>query len=45
LAECLGVVLARLPEGGEISYIGPEQEQALLGWDAEKYRKNLQRPS
>ena len=45
LAECLGEVLARLPEGCEISYIGREEEQALLGWDAEKYRQNLQRPS
>jgi rhamnose utilization protein RhaD (predicted bifunctional aldolase and dehydrogenase) len=44
LAECLGEVLARLPEGSDVSYIGPEEEQALLGWDAEKYRKNLQRP-
>lgn len=45
LAECLGEVLARLPEGSAISYIGEEEEQALLGWDAEKYRRNLQRPA
>jgi rhamnose utilization protein RhaD (predicted bifunctional aldolase and dehydrogenase) len=44
LAECLGEVLARLPAGSDVSYIGPEEEQALLGWDAEKYRQNLQRP-
>lgn len=45
LAECLGEVLARLPEGSAVSYIGEEEEQALLGWDAEKYRRNLQRPA
>jgi rhamnose utilization protein RhaD (predicted bifunctional aldolase and dehydrogenase) len=43
LAECLGEVLARLPAGSAVSYIGAEEEQALLGWDAEKYRRNLQR--
>ncbi len=43
LAECLGEVLARLPEGVPVSYIGPAEEQALLGWDAEAYRKSLQR--
>lgn len=45
LAECLGEVLARLPAGSAVSYIGEEEEQALLGWDAEKYRRNLQRPA
>jgi rhamnose utilization protein RhaD (predicted bifunctional aldolase and dehydrogenase) len=44
LAECLGEVLARLPDASEVTYLGAEEEQALLGWDAEKYRKNLQRP-
>ncbi len=43
LAECLGEVLARLPDGSDVSYIGAEEEQALLGWDAEKYRRSLRR--
>ena len=43
LAECLGEVLARLSEGAAVSYLGAAEEQALLGWDAEKYRKSLKR--
>jgi rhamnose utilization protein RhaD (predicted bifunctional aldolase and dehydrogenase) len=43
LAECLGEVLARLPEEAAASYIGAAEEQALLGWDAETYRKSLKR--
>lgn len=38
---CLALVAARLPAGAQISYLPAEEEQALLDWDAEKYRKAL----
>jgi len=43
LAECLGEVLARVLDGAAVSYLGAAEERALLGWDAEKYRKSLKR--
>ena len=43
LALCLALVLARVPEGAELVSLTPEQEAALLGWDAEKYRQSLSR--
>jgi rhamnose utilization protein RhaD (predicted bifunctional aldolase and dehydrogenase) len=38
---CLALVAARLPAGARISYLPAEEEQALLDWDAEKYRQAL----
>jgi rhamnose utilization protein RhaD (predicted bifunctional aldolase and dehydrogenase) len=43
LALCLALVLARLPEGARLVYLGAEAENALLDWDAEKYRQELAR--
>jgi rhamnose utilization protein RhaD (predicted bifunctional aldolase and dehydrogenase) len=43
LALCLALVLARVPEGAELVRLTPEQEAALLGWDAEQYRQSLKR--
>ena len=43
LALCLALVLARVPEGAELVRLTAEQEAALLGWDAEKYRQSLAR--
>jgi rhamnose utilization protein RhaD (predicted bifunctional aldolase and dehydrogenase) len=41
LLRCLGLVAARLPAGTAITYISAEEEQALMTWDAEHYRKSL----
>ena len=41
LAECLGDVLTRLPEGAALNYLTLEQNGELLDWDAEKYRQAL----
>jgi rhamnose utilization protein RhaD (predicted bifunctional aldolase and dehydrogenase) len=38
---CLALVAARLPIDARLSYLPAEEEQALLDWDAEKYRKAL----
>jgi rhamnose utilization protein RhaD (predicted bifunctional aldolase and dehydrogenase) len=43
LALCLALVLARVPTDAELVRLTPEQEAALLGWDAEKYRQSLAR--
>jgi rhamnose utilization protein RhaD (predicted bifunctional aldolase and dehydrogenase) len=42
---CLALVAERLPVDAKISYLPAEEEQALLNWDAEKYRKALGRAS
>ena len=41
LALCLALVLERVPADARLRYLGPEQEAALLDWDAEKYRQEL----
>jgi rhamnose utilization protein RhaD (predicted bifunctional aldolase and dehydrogenase) len=41
LAQCLGDVLTRLPEGAGLNYLTFEQNGELLDWDAEKYRQAL----
>jgi rhamnose utilization protein RhaD (predicted bifunctional aldolase and dehydrogenase) len=41
ILRCLGLVVARLPADAEVIYLPPEEEQALLNWDAEHYRKSL----
>ena len=43
LALCLALVAARIPEGTPLVYLGTEAEDALLNWDAEKYRQKLAR--
>ncbi len=41
LAQCLGDVLVRVPEGAALHYLTLEQNGELLDWDAEKYRQAL----
>ena len=35
------LVLERVPVDARLRYLRPEQEAALLDWDAEKYRQEL----
>ncbi|WP_137157743.1 class II aldolase/adducin family protein [Rhizobium sp. FKL33] len=41
LLGCFVDVASRIPEGARLSYFTPEQNAELLGWDAEKYRQEL----
>ncbi|QBY00483.1 class II aldolase [Rhodophyticola sp. CCM32] len=41
MVQCLSDLLTRLPPDWEPDPIGPEAEQSLLNWDAEKYRQAL----
>ena len=41
MLTCLALVTARLPLSAVISYLSVESEQALLNWDAERYRRQL----
>jgi rhamnose utilization protein RhaD (predicted bifunctional aldolase and dehydrogenase) len=41
LLRCLGLVTVRLPAGAPITYLPATEEQALMTWDAERYRKSL----
>ncbi|MGC8470026.1 MAG: class II aldolase/adducin family protein [Acetobacteraceae bacterium] len=43
LAQCLADVTLRVPEGARVSVLGPAAEAELLGWDAEAYRRALER--
>jgi len=38
---CLGLVVARIPEAAQVRYLPSHEEQALLNWDAERYRQQL----
>ena len=38
---CLGLVVARLPESAVVRCLPAHEEQALLNWDAERYRQQL----
>jgi len=38
---CLGLVVARIPEGAKLRYLPGNEEQALLNWDAERYRQQM----
>jgi rhamnose utilization protein RhaD (predicted bifunctional aldolase and dehydrogenase) len=38
---CLGLVVARVPETAAVRYLPAAEEQALLNWDAERYRQQL----
>jgi rhamnose utilization protein RhaD (predicted bifunctional aldolase and dehydrogenase) len=40
---CLASILARLQPNDELQYLTNNDEAELLGWDAEKYRKLIQR--
>ncbi|WP_316198790.1 class II aldolase/adducin family protein [Bradyrhizobium sp. SZCCHNS2002] len=41
MLSCLALVTARLPLSAEVAYLTAENEQALLNWDAERYRQQL----
>ena len=41
MLTCLAVVTSRLPQSAEVTYLTVENEQALLNWDAERYRQQL----
>ena len=43
LLHCLTNVLLRLNTRDELQHLSQNQEAELLGWDAEKYRKSIQR--
>jgi rhamnose utilization protein RhaD (predicted bifunctional aldolase and dehydrogenase) len=45
LARCLADVVARQRPGDPLRYLTATDEQALLNWDAEKYRQALARTS
>jgi rhamnose utilization protein RhaD (predicted bifunctional aldolase and dehydrogenase) len=45
MLDCLGLVLARTDPDAPINYLTPEDERALLGWDAETYRQALDQRS
>jgi len=38
---CLGLVVARIPDGAKVRYLPASEEQALLNWDAERYRQQM----
>lgn len=41
MTQCLGDVLLRAPEDANLLYLSRAQNDELLDWDAEKYRKSL----
>jgi rhamnose utilization protein RhaD (predicted bifunctional aldolase and dehydrogenase) len=41
LAHCLADVVTRLPEDARLRYLTDRENAELLGWDAEKYRQQL----
>jgi len=41
MLTCLALVTSRLPLNAEIIYLTAENEQALLNWEAERYRQQL----
>jgi rhamnose utilization protein RhaD (predicted bifunctional aldolase and dehydrogenase) len=41
MLHCLALVVERIPPESHVSYLPAEEEQALLNWDAERYRKQL----
>ena len=43
MLHCLTNVLLRLNPGDKLQHLTQSQEMELLGWDAEKYRKSIQR--
>ncbi|AEH78305.1 class II aldolase [Sinorhizobium meliloti] len=43
MAHCLSDVTARIPDGASLRYLTDAENAELLGWDAEKYRQQLNR--
>ena len=43
MLHCLTNVLLRLHPSDKLQHLTQNQEAELLGWDAEKYRKSIQR--
>ncbi|PST22198.1 class II aldolase [Mesorhizobium plurifarium] len=43
MARCLSDVTARIPAGARLRYLTDAENAELLGWDAEKYRQQLNR--
>jgi rhamnose utilization protein RhaD (predicted bifunctional aldolase and dehydrogenase) len=41
LAQCLGDVLTRVPQGASVRALTMAENAELLNWDAEKYRRSL----
>ena len=45
MARCIADVARLVPAGAALSVLSADEEAALLGWEAEAYRKTLQRPA
>jgi rhamnose utilization protein RhaD (predicted bifunctional aldolase and dehydrogenase) len=45
MVRCLTLVTARLEPGAALVTLAPEQEAELMGWDAEAYRRQFDRPA
>jgi rhamnose utilization protein RhaD (predicted bifunctional aldolase and dehydrogenase) len=43
MARCFADVAARIPDGARLRYLTAAENAELLGWDAEKYRQELNR--
>ncbi|MDB5522389.1 MAG: N-acylmannosamine 1-dehydrogenase [Rhizobium sp.] len=43
MARCFADVAARVPAGARLHYLSDAEKAELLGWDAEKYRQELNR--
>ncbi len=41
MLACLALVTSRLPLNAEVKYLSARDEQALLNWDAERYRQQM----
>lgn len=41
MARCLADVTRRIPADATLRYLTPDENAALLNWDAEKYRQKL----
>jgi rhamnose utilization protein RhaD (predicted bifunctional aldolase and dehydrogenase) len=41
MLSCLVLVASRLPLRAQVKYLPPKAEQALLDWDAERYRQQM----
>jgi rhamnose utilization protein RhaD (predicted bifunctional aldolase and dehydrogenase) len=41
MMRCLAMVVARVPDGSQVTYLSPAQNADLLNWDAEIYRQSL----
>jgi len=41
MAACLGMVVSRIPPGVTLNVLGTADEDQIINWDAEKYRRSL----